>query len=575
MLTQLRLKSQNFMIFILFGMLIFVFIFFFGPQSQGFQPGGSQAATTGVAAKVGGTEIPASHVEIAVRRQGDIDAEQLPAIRREALEQIVEQELLAQKARAAGIALSDDELSAYIVSKDNRDFVFFANRDGKFDIKRYESYVTQGFGASTAAYREAKRRELLAERYIGFLEQQVQVSEAEVRAAFERAKRTWKLSYVVLDPKEWGATVAAANADEGKAWAAAHADAVKKYYEDNKKEFDHGKEVRVYRVLVRAAADAPEDKKAAAKKKAEELHAKATAAGADFEKVAREGSEGYYAKFGGDMGWQSEDNTSKSDFAVYSKLEKGQVSAVQATSIGFWFVKAADMKPAVKKSLDEVRDEIGTRLATTEKQAAAARKAGEAALARLTLGESLDQVFPGEAKEPEPAKEAPAEGDAPEGEAPAPAAPTAPKAPVLKVQTTPPFSEDRPVFARIPGVGKSDRLAALLPGLTADKPLVPELIVLDDGKLAVVRLEERVEPKDEDFAKERAQFERRLRGMRIMQLFGNWRAAVFGSPTQRQLMKRFAGGALLAALEADAGKVKLNESMYPAPKPAAPASAAR
>ncbi|MCA9543927.1 MAG: SurA N-terminal domain-containing protein [Myxococcales bacterium] len=577
MLTQLRLKSQNFMIFILFGMLIFVFIFFFGPQSQGFQPGGSQGATTGIAAKVGGVEIPASHVEIAVRRQGDVDAEQLPAVRREALEQIVEQELLAQKAQAAGIALSDDELSAYIVSKDNRDFVFFANRDGKFDIARYESYVTQGFGASTAAYRDVKRRELLAERYIGFLEQQVQVSEAEIRAAFERAKRTWKLSYVIFDPQEWKATVPAATAEEGQAWAAAHADEVKAYYDENKKEFDHGKEIRVYRVLVRAAADAAEEQKAAAKKKAEELHAKATAPGADFEQIAREGSEGYYAKFGGDMGWQSEDNTSKSDFAVYSQLEKGQVSAVQSTSIGFWFVKAADIKPAVKKSLDEVRDEIGARLATTEKQAAAAKQAGDAALARLKAGESLDQVFPGEAQEPAPAQEAPkGEGeDGAEGEpeaVPAPAA--APKAPALKVQTTPPFSEDRPVFARIPGVGKSEALAAKLPELTAENALVPELMALEDGKLAIVRLEERVEPKDEEFAAERAQFERRLRGMRLVQLFGNWRAAVFGPPTQRALMKRFAGGALLAALQADAGKVKFNESLYPAPAPAAPESAA-
>ncbi len=571
MLTQLRLKSQNFMIFILFGMLIFVFIFFFGPQSQGFQPGGGQVSSTGIAAKVNGTEVPAAHVEIAVRRQGDVDVDDLPRVRREALLQVVDQELLAQKARAAGLAISKDELSAFVVGKANRDFVFFADRDGKFDYQRFEAYVTQGFGTSTAAYREAKRRELLAERYIGFLEQQVQVSTSEVNDAIKRARATWTLDYVVFDPADWKATVPAATAEQGAAYAAKNADAVEAYYTKNKKTYDHGKEVRVRRVLIRAAADASADKKAAAKKKAEALHAQATAAGADFEKVAREGSEGYYAKFGGDMGWQSEDNTSSSDYAVYSKLALGQVSAVQETNIGYWFVKAEEIKPAVKKTLDEVRTEIGVRLAADELQSKAARDAATAALAKLTAGGTFDSVFSAEAQAPAPA---PVEGDAPaDGEAPA--APAAPAAPTMTVRSTPAFNADRPVFARIPGLGQSEALARMLPDLKADQPLVKTLIELEGGKVAIVRLKERTEAKPEDLTNDFAQTEQRLRAQRLMQLFGNWRAVVFGAPSQRELARKFAGGALMAALDADGGKVTLNDSMYPAPAPpASPTSAA-
>jgi hypothetical protein len=578
MLTQLRLKSQNLMISIVFGMLIFVFIFFFGPQSQGFQPGGSASIAAGTAAKVDGVEIPAQHVEIGVRRLGDIEADDLPRLRREALAQVIEQELLAQRAQKAGLAVSEDELSGFIIGKENRDFALFADRSGRFDYKRFESWVTQGFGTSTGAYRAAKERELLAERYVRFLEQQVIVSDAEVRQAFDLAKRTWNLSYVVFEPSKHAEGLAKPTAAQGVAYAAKHGDDIKAYYDKNKKSYDHETEVRVSRVLVKVGKD-DAAKKAAAKTKIDGLLAQASAPGADFKKIARDNSEGYFAKFGGDMGWQSMENTAKSDYAVYTTLKAGTLSAVQETPIGFWFVRAEEVKPAIKKTLDEVKGEIGAILMASDLQKAAANKAAAAALARLKAGETMDVVFA--APKPEPVVVPPVvpEGETPvvaEGETPPP--PPAPKKPAITytVRKTGPFSHDRPVWDRIPGIGKSAALATKLDGLTEKAPLIEQIIELEDGGQVLVRLDAKTEPKDEDFAKEREQFSQRLRSARLMQLFGNWRAVLFGGPNQREIFRKFAGGALLATLDSTKHKITINQALYPIPQPpVVPASAAK
>ena len=389
MLTELREKSQSFGIYILFGILIFVFIFFFGPQSEGCQPGGTSMNLNDWAAEVGGEEIIQREVEISVRRQAlydpdfDADAEALAQIRRASVLQIVEQAVVEQAARRMGLAVSDEALSQYIISDDNPDFPLFSDQAGRFDPERYRAQLTQSLGATADVYRRAKRREMIVQNYLTFLASQVQVGEAEARAAFDRSRRTWNLEYLAIDPAEHAGPVAEPTAADGAKYAADNAEAVKTYYEENKGDYDRDKEVKVRRVLIRKPKEGGAAAETAAKAKADELRAAALAEGADFEKIARESSEGYYKAFGGDMGWQSKANTAEQDYAVYAALEKGAVSEVQTSPIGFWFVRADDVKPAVKKSLDEVKDEIGLLLARKNARVAAARTVADAALAKV------------------------------------------------------------------------------------------------------------------------------------------------------------------------------------------------
>ena len=138
MLTDLREKSRASDLYP-FGILIIVFIFFFGPQAEGCQPSqGTVRSLSGWAAKVNGEEISVREVEISVRRQALIqqdsydDPADLARLRQVTVQQVIEQALLEQQARKMGMAISEEALSQYIVSKDNPDFPLFSDRDGRF-----------------------------------------------------------------------------------------------------------------------------------------------------------------------------------------------------------------------------------------------------------------------------------------------------------------------------------------------------------------------------------------------------------------------------------------------------------
>jgi peptidyl-prolyl cis-trans isomerase D len=566
MLTQLRDKSQSFLIFVLFGMLIVVFIFFFGPQAEGIRPGGPQSNVGGWAVKIGDEEVTQREVEMAVRRQAlfesdDLDEGELARLRRLTAEQVAARVALEQRARSMGMAVTDTELSSYIVGEDNPDAPLFRGREGAFEKDRYVSQVSQSLGGTTELYRKTKERELIIKRYMAFLESQVNVSEAEAREAFERSKRTWNLGFVVVDPADHAPEGAEPTAEEGTAYAKAHPDAVKAWFEANKKEYDREKEIRVRRILVRKPKDADEKALAEAKAKLEKLKARVEG-GEDFEAVAKEASEGYYKSFGGDMGWQGKENTSPPDYAVYAALEQGQISDVKESPIGFWFVKAEEVKPAVHKKLDEVTDEIGLKLAKEDRRKGAARAVAEDILAQVKAGKTLEQAAPPLAPAPGGEEGEGAEGEGAEGEGES-------KAPESRVQTTGPFSANRPMAERIPGIGKSEALAARLNDLTEKSPLVDEVLEIE-GKFYVVRLVERFEPSDEDFAKEKDNFLQRLRMARVNQLFGGWQQLLFGSVRQRDLLQRFGAGAAIASLTTLPETATINEEAYP-PVPAAPA----
>lgn len=592
MLTELREKSQSFMIFVLFGMLIFIFIFMFGPQSQGLQAGGTRTVATGDAAKVRGQAVSMREVDMLIRRaanSGDLDEDKMAELRRDSALQLVDQVLLEQRARKMGLAISREEVLRYITSDRNPDFRLFTDHKGKFDEQLFSARITQWFGVTTDIYVKTKEREMLIDRYMAFLASQVKVSDAEVRAAFDEEKRTWNLEFIEFKGTDHKPATPLTPAD-GAAYAAANADEVKKYYDANLSQYVRGKEVRVRRILVRVPKDANDDTKKAARSKIDRLLAKAKAEGADFAAIASAESEGFFKKNGGDMSWKNSQNTSAEDYAVFEKLSKGEISDVQTSKFGLWFVKADDVKPAIDKKFADVKDEIGLMLAQKAAERDAAKKVAQVALNAAKGGKSLADAYYAAVPFKAPAVDAPAP-DAPEdGEKnDAPAKPEGDKGPADAVEkvaaperpdpvkVTGAFGARRSTFTRIPGIGDSPVLANALAGLTKDAPLVDALIEVD-GRVIVARLKERVEPTDEDFAKEKDALAQRLRGRRAAQLFGNWQAIVFGPVTQREAFRKFAGGALLSSLPApDGDAIKLSDAVKvkaKAPASAAPASKA-
>ena len=164
MLTNLRERSQrSFGVLILFGMLTFIFIFFFGPQSEGCQPQQANVSLDGWAARINGVELERREVENLVYLRGNRRTDdELASLRQDILVGLIDQELLAQRAIAVGINIDEKGLSRYITSDENPDFVAFTDDAGNFDRDGFRDALRYRLGISPEDYRTRKRREFLA-----------------------------------------------------------------------------------------------------------------------------------------------------------------------------------------------------------------------------------------------------------------------------------------------------------------------------------------------------------------------------------------------------------------------------
>jgi parvulin-like peptidyl-prolyl isomerase len=149
---------------------------------------------------------------------------------------------------------------------------------------------------------------------------------------------------------------------------------VKKYYDEHQKEFNEEAQVKARHILFKTPKLLPKDatpeqkadfeaKDKAAKDKAEALLAQIKKnPKTDFEKLAKEKSEGPSAKNGGDLGWFTERRMVKPFAEVAFKLKKGEISEVVKTSFGYHIIKVEDKKDAKLLTFEEVKKRIEDKL---------------------------------------------------------------------------------------------------------------------------------------------------------------------------------------------------------------------
>jgi len=123
---------------------------------------------------------------------------------------------------------------------------------------------------------------------------------------------------------------------------------VRKYFQENQDSFSRRAQVRVRQIVVTTEAEA--------QSVLEQLHA-----GADFASLARDKSTAPEAASGGDLGYFSEGEM-PAEFNVVFGLSKGGMSGVVKSPYGFHVFKLEDRRPAGKRGLDEVSDEISKKL---------------------------------------------------------------------------------------------------------------------------------------------------------------------------------------------------------------------
>ncbi|MCB9506032.1 MAG: SurA N-terminal domain-containing protein [Myxococcales bacterium] len=575
----------------IFGAIILTFIIFFGPQSRGYAPGSVEWVAKVGDLTVTDREVIASldrYSRLTGRRQRMDDAAFATA-RRELTLNMAAVELLAQRAEAAGLAVSDDELRCFIVNwhrgytlrgericasfpEDyadryrNFDIVFFTDAGGKF-TDDYSGTVRSTYQVAVDVFEARKRQELLARYYLDLLASTVAVAPGQVQSVYERRNTTVDLEFIRLDPA--AASGGDPSSEEIAGYAETHGAEIAAHYADHSADFATPRQIRLRRVYVRKpAADSPEF--AAAQAKFQGALERANA-GEDFEALARELSEVQAeADAGGDMGMRAQDSIASDLWTASLSLSVGGVTSVEQ-EYAWNVVKLDEVVESQTRSLEEVSAEIAETLLRAERTAAAAAGLDRRAARVLALAASSSLADAAAAE----AAEATAARVSPENPEPTPVAP-------LAVATTGPFARERPSqFAamlaaqgasgiefppdpadEVPSIGTSRELVATAFGLTEDAPLVPEIVTVGDARF-IVRLSARAAAPSPPDAAALAAIETELRDGLV--------SAVVGDQNQRaSLALSFPGpqSPVVASVVDEAlhnGKIRLRDDFFVVP----------
>lgn len=381
-------------------------------------------------AKVDGREIKQAEWDNSFREQieqfrrqaPNIDVRMLenPTMKRQALDELVRDHVLAVAAKKEGYDTSDERLLAFY--RNDPQFAPFRNADGSIDRARLEAAMA-GQGMSVKGL-EARMRDMIAQRQVTlgftgtvapaaaaasaaldamFQQREIQLerfdaktfaakvtpTDAEIETYYKdpahqnefRSVEQSDIEYVVLDLDALKKTVQVPEAD------------LKKYYEENIKRYTSAEERKLSHILIKAGTSAPEAERTAAKAKAEALQAELVKAPATFADVARKNSQDPgTAERGGDTDlFIVRDDTDKAYEDAAFALQANGISPVVATSEGFFILQLKAVRGGDVRSFDSVRAEAEEEI---RKQLAQSRYAEAANEFTNTVYEQSDTLKP-------------------------------------------------------------------------------------------------------------------------------------------------------------------------------------
>ncbi|WP_250451505.1 SurA N-terminal domain-containing protein [Caballeronia sp. ATUFL_M2_KS44] len=365
-------------------------------------------------ASVNGHKITRAEYDSAFRQQVDRVRSMLgaqfdpkmfdtPETRSAMVDSLVQQRAMSDETQRLHLTASDDAVRRALLSDPG--IASLRKPDGTIDVERYKQLLAMQ-GMTPAQYDERMRYTIanqqipasiqqssftsksLAQSLTELAEQRravqgmllrtadyaakVQPTDAQLHAYYDAHRNefatpeTATIQYLVLSPATLAAASKPSDAD------------LKKFYDDNIQRYRTEGQVRASHILVNAPKDASAADKAKAKQKAESLLAQVKAHPDQFAEIAQKNSDdpGSASK-GGDLGYFAKGQIAGGkafDDAAFS-LKKGEVSNIVESDFGYHIIQATDVKPAVTKPFDEVKDSIAKDYAAQEGSSAFAAAA--------------------------------------------------------------------------------------------------------------------------------------------------------------------------------------------------------
>jgi len=375
MMDNLRAASNHVVLKVILGLIILSFVL---TGVGNYLIGGNGD----YAAKVNGHEISRAELEQAFNsernRQQQMLGDQfsqlasndgyIQQMRQQALSQLVDQALLDQYISDLHLGISDEQVKQAIFNQK----AFQTN--GKFDNAKYNGLITS-MGFSADQYAEALRKQLLNQQLIN----------AIANTDFMLKDETTKLTDLVSQQREIRQAVIDVNALAAKQTVTD--DEIAQYYQQHQNSFMAPEQFRVSYIKMDAAAmqqpvseagiqswydqhkadySQPQRSRYSIIQTKTEAEARsvldALKQGGDFASLAKSKSaDPISARKGGDMGWL-EPATTPDELKNASLTQKGQLSDVIKSSVGFLVVRLDDIQPEQVKPLAQVHDVIADKV---------------------------------------------------------------------------------------------------------------------------------------------------------------------------------------------------------------------
>jgi len=321
---------------------------------------------------------------------------------------LVERILLAREARRIGLSAAPDDVmhkvaedgivhtsmsvnaGPYLPTSGPRRYDF-KDQKGKFSKDNLKKFIQYRLRRSVEEFADEQADETLAQQMRELVTSQVIMSPSEVWDAFVREKETVTLSYARFSPVYYQQQLSPSET-EVRSFMQEHKAEVDAEYEKEKHRYTGlEKQVHARHILVKVPENADDAAKADARKKAEQLLARAHK-GEDFATLARQASEDVgSAKKGGDLGWNPKGRMVKPFDDAQFAMTSGQVSELVETNFGFHIIKVEGVRQG-DVPLDEAKRELAERLYAEQHAAAAAKAAADRAIGLLKADTNLDEL---------------------------------------------------------------------------------------------------------------------------------------------------------------------------------------
>ena len=384
MLRLMRKQAGSWLIKILLGAIVIVFIFW-GVGSFRSQRGGRVALVNGDQITMDDyRETYNNLIEQFRRRFGNnLDEDMLKQlqVKRQALNQLIDNKLLVQESKRLKFRVSEKELTDAILN------ITAFQRDGMFDSRLYRNILDR-LRMTPEAFEVAQKNAMLIDKLRTLITSSAKISDQEALEWYNWVNASVNIDTVFFDPNRYKdihpsdeeiktffenhnekyTTEAMVkvrylnfNPDAFRSKVALSNEEVREYYDENLETFKTPKTVEARHILLIVNRDADPETVKKTKERALDI-LKLAKEGKDFAKLAKQYSEGPTRDKGGYLGKFKKDAMVKPFADMAFKLKPGEISQPVRTQFGWHLIKVEKVNEASITSFEDAKKDIRKKL---------------------------------------------------------------------------------------------------------------------------------------------------------------------------------------------------------------------